>query len=105
MYVPTKIPETDSVVNIIRKSHSICRKAKSELNPIIELNVMIINEVATACFIVNRANNTNAGTIIKPPPAPTKPLEVQHPNQLKLIGRNLHYGLNLVHYLILFFSS
>ena len=83
MYVPTKIPETDSVVNIIRKSHSICRKAKSELKPIIELNVMIINEVATACLIVNRANNTKAGTIIKPPPAPTKPVRSPTPKPIK----------------------
>ena len=70
------------MVNVIKKTHSICKKTKSELNPIIELNVIISKEVATACLIVNRANKTNAGTIIKPPPAPTKPVRSPTPKPI-----------------------
>ena len=43
-----------------KKLHSIFKKDKSALNPISELNVIIIKEVATACLIVNLANKTNA---------------------------------------------
>ena len=82
--MPTKIPTTERAVNRIRKSHSILRKDTSELNPISELNVIIIKEVATACLIVNLANKTNAGTIINPPPAPTSPVKTPTPNPIKI---------------------
>ena len=47
-----------------------------------ELHVMIIKEVATACLIDNLAKSTKAGTIIKPPPAPTKPVRSPTPNPM-----------------------
>ena len=43
---------------------------------------MMIKEVATACLIDNLANNTKAGTIINPPPAPTKPVRSPTPNPM-----------------------
>ena len=37
---------------------------------------IIIREVATALFIGKLANNTKAGMIKKPPPAPTRPVRI-----------------------------
>ena len=82
--MPTKIPITEIAVNRIRKSHSIFSKNKSELNQISELNVIIIKEVATACLIVILANTTNAGTMINPPPAPTKPVKTPTPTPFEI---------------------
>ena len=44
------------------------------VKPINEFNAIIHKEVPTACLKLNRKNDINTGTIIKPPPAPTKPV-------------------------------
>ena len=84
IYVPTKIPTTERAVKRIRKSHSIFKKDKSVVNPISEFKVIITKDVATACFMVNLENKTNAGTIIKPPPAPSSPVKIPTPRPITI---------------------
>lgn len=43
------------------------------MNPISEFIEIISSDVATAFFIGNLANNTKAGIMRNPPPAPTSP--------------------------------
>lgn len=47
---------------------------RSPKNPNKEFIAIIKREVPTAFFIGNPANNTKIGTMIKPPPAPIKPV-------------------------------
>ena len=47
---------------------------KSPVKPSNDLKEIIISEVPIAFFISKPVNNTKAGTIKKPPPAPTKPV-------------------------------
>ena len=56
----------------IFQSSGVCFKLNR--NPKIELMAIITNEVPIAVFIGSFTNNTNAGMIRKPPPAPNKPV-------------------------------
>ncbi len=66
----------------IRKNQSILTCVISEQKPNRALTVIITKEVATACLILRLAKITNAGTIMNPPPAPTKPVNTPTPKPM-----------------------
>lgn len=75
MYVPTRIPTIEIPMKMLKNPQSILMcKASPIKNPISELMAIITKEVAEALFISNFATIINAGTIKKPPPAPTIPV-------------------------------
>ena len=78
------MPTTEIDVKIIRKRQSIATCVTSARKPKSALNVIIISEVATAFLISRAAKSTNAGTIINPPPAPTKPVSRPTPNPITI---------------------
>ncbi len=57
-----------------KKIQSISKMVTSPRKPKSEFIAMMNKEVAAAFFIGKFANKTKIGTIIKPPPAPTKPV-------------------------------
>lgn len=67
------IPTTAIAEKRSKKFQSISRVATSPMNPISEFIEIISSDVATAFFIGNLANNTKAGIMRNPPPAPTSP--------------------------------
>lgn len=73
--VPMKIP-TIAIADILpKKFQSIFRSFTDEKNPIRELIDIITKEVPMATFMGIFRKLTNAGIIIKPPPAPTNPVK------------------------------
>lgn len=68
------MPMTDKPVKLNKNSQSISKLLISPRNPIKDLTAIIRSEVPIAFFIGIFANNTNAGMIKKPPPAPTNPV-------------------------------
>ena len=69
-----KIPITEIAVKLNKKIQLMVKFSTSPKKPIKEFIAMINNEVPTAFFIGNFANNTNDGIIRNPPPAPTSPI-------------------------------
>ena len=55
--------------------------------PTIQLIIIMVRLVPIALFIGSPANNTNEGTIIKPPPMPIKPVTapVIHPCKISFV--------------------
>ena len=86
-YEPKTIPNTEIKVIDVRKNQSILTCVMSDKKPNSALQVMITKDVATACFILRPAKKTSAGTIINPPPAPTKP--VSTPTTVPVINNKL----------------
>ncbi len=73
--MPSSMP-ANAITDTLNKS--ILLKAtlliRSPTNPIRQLMVMMVSEVAMALFTSSLAYKSNAGTIRKPPPAPSKPV-------------------------------
>lgn len=57
-----------------KNRHSTVVVNRSPAKPISELMAMMNRDVPDAVFIGSRVNNTRAGIIRKPPPAPTSPV-------------------------------
>lgn len=74
--VPMTIPIIAINVILIKKLQSISKWFTEEKNPIRELREMMTKEVPMATFIGIFKKLTNAGIIIKPPPAPTNPVKI-----------------------------
>ena len=71
---PIIIPATAIAVIEINSFHSIFTWFTEDTKPIKELKEIMTKEVPIAIFIGIFKRLTNAGMIIKPPPAPTNPL-------------------------------
>ena len=71
------LAEIENPVNNKRKGQSIKPPVWiSPVKPISDFAAIINKEVPIASFISSPANNTSAGMIRNPPPAPTKPVNV-----------------------------
>lgn len=72
--IPIKIPTMERLVKTVRKVQSALTAFMELKKPSREFIDMMKSEVATALFMGNPINMTNAGTIKNPPPAPIKPV-------------------------------
>ena len=83
-----KIPQIDKIENKNNKPQSNIKLLfpKSPIKPNSDFIAIIINDVATAFFIGNFANNIKAGIIKNPPPAPTIPVKTPtiKPSKVKI---------------------
>ena len=85
-YIPIKIPIIANAEKERRKTQLISICKASPKKPIKEFIAIINNEVAAAFLIGSFARNNKIGTIMKPPPAPTRPvtIPVKTPKEIKL---------------------
>ena len=84
-YEPANTPAIANPDKPSRNGKSISRTNDTfPTKPISELTVIMINEVPTAFFMGSPAVYIKAGTIRKPPPAPTKPVINPTPMAMKM---------------------
>ena len=72
--LPMKIPTIDINDTMLNNFQSMSMLLRSPVKPINDFAAIINKEVPTAFFIGKFANNTNAGMIRNPQPAPTRPV-------------------------------
>ena len=73
--LPSRIPTTARAVKASSSTQSkLLSTATSPRKPNSDLAAMMVSEVPTATRIGRRANTASAGTMAKPPPAPTTPV-------------------------------
>lgn len=81
--VPTTIPAIESVAIFVKKTKSTATPSIiSDEKPILEFMAMIKSEVPMVCFMSRFAKKSNAGIMIKPPPAPKKPIKIPTKNPI-----------------------
>ena len=85
---PIKIPIIDNAAIDNNKVQSIIYSSEIlPINPMLEFNTIITNEVPIAFFIGSFAKMTNAGIIKNPPPAPTNPAKNPTPKPIIIINK------------------
>ena len=85
-FIPMITPNKDERSKKIIKSHSN-GNSKMAISKIIAnnvFNIIINNALDAACFMFILANKINAGTIMKPPPTPNRP--VSNPMNMPIIN-------------------
>ena len=78
-FIPMITPSKDERSKKTIKSHSN-GNSKMAISKIIAknvFNIIINNALDAACFIFILANKINAGTIMKPPPIPNRPVNIR----------------------------
>ena len=83
--IPIKIPAMEKAVNGDKKFQLTVVLERLPAKEDRQFIVMISKEVPMALRIGSFKNNTNAGMIRKPPPAPIKPVSVPTTNPDKMI--------------------